>query len=309
MHVRGKQNQVREIQTPLEEIRDWKDTKQVLIPSLGKVIRFERDEGDSAPVSKTFLWHSSLILMSHHATLARFNTHLKQLSRWEGTLCSCALGGRHSQHLPVVWSSVVLAPQCNFQNVLGCVLGYHRSSAAVDSLKCRQVVVYNFQLSVSLVSLVSAMEKVSKHQKEERSERWEGGFAFSSMFLKLLSNKDTSKLLSNKNTSAVHGRLSSSISGQQNFYVTQAAADFTWVQWHLQKLVSVRFLSDVKFISVMKMSAQLFHQWSQQKGKCQEMGGKQETKQGISLCYCTDPWCLYNLCMVHRPDPHSPKKG
>lgn len=77
-----------------------------------------------------------LILMSHHATLARFKTHLKQLSKWEGTLCSCALGGRHSWHLLVVWSSVVLAPQCNFQNILGFVLWHHRSSAAVDSLKC-----------------------------------------------------------------------------------------------------------------------------------------------------------------------------
>lgn len=156
---------------PLEEIRNWKDTKQVLIPSLGKVIRFERDEGKSARVSEIFLWHSSLILMSHHATLAHFKTHLKQLSRWEQTLCSCALGGRHSQHLPVVWSSVVLAPQCNFQNILGFVLWHHRSSAAVDSLKCRQVVVYIFQLSVSLVSLVSAMEKVSKRQKDLRDGR------------------------------------------------------------------------------------------------------------------------------------------
>lgn len=123
-------------------------------------------------------WHSSLILMSHHATLAHFKTHLKYLSRWERTWCPCALGGRHSQHLPVVWSSVVLAPQCNFQNVLGFVLWHRRSSAAIDSLKCRQVVGYIFQLSVSFVSLASAIEKDSKYLKEERSERWEGRLRF-----------------------------------------------------------------------------------------------------------------------------------
>lgn len=119
-------------------------------------------------------------------------------------MCPCALGGRHSQHLSVVWSSVVLAPQCNFQNILGFVLWHGRSSAAADSLKCRQVVGYIFQLSVSLVSLAFAMEKVSKPQKEDLRGGREG-FAFSSMFLKLRSKK---------NTLAVHGRLSSSISGQ-----------------------------------------------------------------------------------------------
>jgi len=31
-----------------------------------------------------------------------------------------------------------------------------------------------------------------------------------------------------------------------------------------------------------KTSSQLFHQWSQQKGKCQEVGGRGETEQGVS---------------------------
>lgn len=50
------------------------------------------------------------------------------------------------------------------------------------------------------------------------------GFPFSSMFLKLQGNKSTL---------AVHGRLSSTISGQWNFCVTQTGADFTWVQWYI----------------------------------------------------------------------------
>lgn len=63
-----------------------------------------------------------------------------------------------------------------------------------------------------------------------------------------------------------------------------------------------------KIHSVMKMSAQLFHQWSQQKDKCQEERGKWETKQGRWPCYCTSPWCFYSLSVVHRSGPHSPRK-
>lgn len=98
-------------------------------------------------------------------------------------LCWSALGGSHSH--PFTRHLAVLALRQNFQlgcrRVRGFALWHHGSSAAADSLKCRQGACLHlfFRLGGSLVSLASAIDPGgSLETSERRSERWEGRLRF-----------------------------------------------------------------------------------------------------------------------------------